>query len=191
MTLIVDAMHELVDDLARVEDWLRWADCDSEEAAQLLGTAAEQAGSLGMALRASLAATPVLYSPSDLELADVAPLPSEAVLAAHSAIAAAVQAASPSSPEPPSFAVVALLGICLAQDGTADALALATVLNGGGGGGRWLALIGEDSSGDRDEAIGTGERRWATRLTEDEFAAYRRFVSAVVGDPLARFAAFG
>jgi len=29
-------MHELVDDLARVEDWLRWADCDSEEAAQLL-----------------------------------------------------------------------------------------------------------------------------------------------------------
>jgi len=71
-----------------------------------------------------------------------------------------------------------------------DALALATVLNVGGAGGRWLALIGEDSSG-QDEAIGTGQRRWATRLSEDEFAAYRRFVSAAVGDPLARFAAFG
>lgn len=71
----------------------------------------------------------------------------------------AARAASPTSPNPPSLDVVALLGACLAQDGTADALALAAVLNEGGTGGRWLAFIGEDSSGGQDQAIGTGTRR--------------------------------
>ena len=74
------------------------------------------------------------------------------------AIVTAARAASPTSPNPPSLDVVALLGPCLAQDGTADALALAAVLNEGGTGGRWLAFIGEDSSGGQDQAIGTGAR---------------------------------
>ena len=97
----------------------------------------------------------------------------------------------PERPEPPGYPAVVLVGACLAQDGTPDALVLASVLTGGGAGGRWLALVGEDSSSGNDQAIGTGERRWATRLNEEELAAYRRFVGAVVGDPLARFAALG
>ena len=191
MTLIVDPMHEAVDDLAHIEEWLRWADCDNDELAQLFDRAAERAGALAMALRVSLAATPALYSPAHVELAEIASLPSEAVAEAHTAIVAAVRAVSGERPEPPGYPAVALLGSCLAQDGTPDALALARVLNDGGAGGRWVALVGEDSSGGNDDAIGTGERRWATRLNEEEFAAYRRFVSAVVGDPLARFAALG
>ena len=40
MTLIVDPMHEAVDDLAHIEEWLRWADCDNDELGQLLDRAA-------------------------------------------------------------------------------------------------------------------------------------------------------
>ena len=46
MTLIVDPMHEAVDDLARIEEWLRWADWDDDELGQLLDRAAERAGAL-------------------------------------------------------------------------------------------------------------------------------------------------
>ena len=63
-------MHEVADDLARIEEWLRWADCDSDELSQLLDTAAEQTGALVLALRASQAAAPALYSPAQVELAE-------------------------------------------------------------------------------------------------------------------------
>jgi len=63
VTLIVDPMHEAVGDLAHIEEWLRWTDCDDDELGQLLDRAAERAGALAMALRVSLAATPALARP--------------------------------------------------------------------------------------------------------------------------------
>ena len=80
---------------------------------------------------------------------------------------------------------MAELGDDLAQ--TQDRL-----FSAGGAGERWLAVEGEDDQrGTALEEIGTGNRRWATRLTLGEYAAYRGFVASVLDDPMARFAATG
>jgi hypothetical protein len=192
VTLLLDPMDDLLDSISRIEDWLRWADPD-DDITGVVDTGITTAGDLRMALRAAKADTPRLQSPTGGQLALLIPLPSEPVAEAHEAIAAAATVLTRQRPAPDELsATLALIRNCLYQDGSSAALQLAAVMNGKGSGSRWLALEGEDDrAGTRPEEIGTGTRRWAAKLTGDEFGAYQRYCSAVIDDPLLRFAATG
>jgi hypothetical protein len=139
---------------------------------------------LSGALRAALDATPLLLSPGDVELADLVPLPSEAVAGAHNAVLAGVETVEYYDPtnRPPRGGLT-IIGACLRQDGTEDACTLGEVLNTGGTGGRWLELRGHPNDASKEN------RRWVTRLGASECAAYRRYVAAVLDGPLDQFAA--
>lgn len=174
VTVIVDPMDDLADKLAQIEDRLRWADPDTDAAADTLGQAADLVGDLTVALRAALATSPSLRAPGGVELGPLAALPSDTVTAAHAALVAAV-AELPGVKNTPAElpTTMALVANCLAQAGAPDALRLATILG---------------RAGDRVDA---GPHRPVVQLSDDDYTAYRRYVAAVLTDPLLRYAATG
>jgi len=177
VTVIVDPMDDLADHLAQIEDWLRWADPDTDTAADILGQAADLLGDLTVALRHALAASPRLRAPSGVELGPLAALPSEAVKAAHTTLVVAIAELHHDKNTPAALpATMALVANCLAQDGSTDAMQLATVL-------------GRASDGTDQAEVEPA--RPAIQLSDDDYAAYRRYVAAVLADPLLRFAATG
>ena len=189
MTLLIDPMEDLFSSLCQIEDWLLWADPDSDHDAELVARGAHAAGVLAGALKVALDEAPRLMSPERVCLALIVSLPSETTVQALNALAGAVAALAYDPNQPAVTAPsLALLAGCVAQDGTDDTVVLCEVLNVGGSGGRWLGLEGDDEIGGD---VGHGTRRWTTRLGLDEHRAYRRFVAAVLTDPLERFAASG
>ena len=174
VTVIVDPMDDLAGNLAQIEDWLRWADPDTDTATHTIGQAADLLGDLTVALRHALAASPSLRAPGGDELGPLAALPSDTVKSAHAALAAAV-AELPGDKNTPAElpATMALVANCVARAGSPDALRLA-------------AIMGRD--GDRIDA---GPRRPAVQISDDDYDAYRRHVAAVLTDPLLRYAATG
>ncbi len=174
VTVIVDPMGDLADNLAQIEDWLRWADPDTDTAADTIGQAADLVADLTVALRHVLAASPSLRAPSGVELGPLAALPSKSVTAAQAALAAAV-AELPGDKNTPAALppTMALVADWLAHAGSTDALHLAAILG---------------RAGDRVDA---GPHRPAIHLSDDDCAAYRRYVAAVLTDPLLRYAATG
>ena len=174
MTVIVDPMDDLADHLAQIEDWLRWADPDTDTAADTIGQAADLVGDLTVALRHALAASPILRAPGGVELGPLAALPSEAVTAARTTLAAAVAELLYDKNTPAEMpATMALVANCRAQAGSPHALRLAAILRRGG------------------DQIDTEPQRPAVQLSDDDYAAYRRYVTAVLTDPLHRYAATG
>ncbi len=174
VTVIVDPMDDLADNLAQIEDWLRWADPDTDTAADTIGQAADLVGDLTVALRHALAASPSLRAPGGVELGPLAALPSDAVKAAHAALVAAVAELPHDKNTPAELpATMALVANCLAQAGSTDALRLAAILG---------------RAGDQADV---GPQRPAVQLSDDDYAAYRRYVTAVLTDPLLRYAATG
>jgi len=173
VTVIVDPMDDLANNLGQIEDWLRWADPDTDTAADILGQAADLVGDLTVALRHALAASPSLRAPGGVELGPLAALPSDTVTATHAALVAAV-ADLPGDKNTPAAlpATMTLLANCLAQAGSPDAVRLATILG---------------RAGDRIDA---GPQRPVVQLSDDDHA-YRRYVAAVLTDPLQRYAATG
>jgi hypothetical protein len=174
VTVIVDPMDDLADNLGQIEDWLRWADPDTDAAADILGQAADLVGDLTVALRHNMATSPSMRAPSGVELGPLAALPSDTVTAAHTALTAAA-AELPSDKNTPARlpATMALLANCLAQAGSPDAVGLAAIMC---------------RAGDRVDAR---PRRPVVQLSDDDYAAYRRYVIAVLTDPLQRYAATG
>jgi hypothetical protein len=79
MTLLIDPMVELAHQLGQLEDWLLWAECDTDEQAATIKAGATAAGELASAVRAVFAGTPQLYDPAGAELALRAGIPSEAL----------------------------------------------------------------------------------------------------------------
>ena len=174
VTVIVDPMDDLADKLAQIEDWLRWADPDTDAAADILGQAADLVGDLTVALRAALATSPSLLAPGGIELGPVAALPSEAVKAAHTTLVVAVAELLYDKNTPAELpATMTLLANCLAQAGAPDAFRLATI---------------PDHAPDQAHP---GPQRPDVQLSDDDYDAYGRYVAAVLTDPLARYAATG
>jgi hypothetical protein len=171
VTVIVDPMDALADHLAQIEDWLRWADPDTDAAADIIGQAADRVGDLTVALRAALATSPSLRAPGGIELGPLAALPADTVTATH-AVLAAVVAELPGDKNTPAElpAIMTLLANCLAQAGAPDSLRLAAILG---------------RAGDR---VDEGPRRPVVQLSDDDYDAYRRYVAAVLTDPLMRYA---
>jgi hypothetical protein len=174
VTVIVDPMDDLADRLGQIEDWLRWADPDTDTAAHTIGQAADLVGDLTVALRHALSTSPSQRAPGGVELGPVAALPSDTVTATHAALVAAV-AELPQDKDTPAAlpAIMTLLANCLAQPGAPDAVGLAANLGGAG------------------DQIDTGPHRQAVQISDDDYAAYRRYVAAVLTDPLQRYAATG
>lgn len=174
VTVIVDPMGDLADHLAQIEDWLRWADPDTDTAANTIGQAADLVGHLCVAVRHALTGSPSLRSPGGVELGPLATISSQAATAAHAALVAAV-AELPHDEDTPAElpATVALVADCLSQDGSTDARRLA-------------AILGRPGHQPQVES-----RRPVIQLGDDDNAAYRRYITAVLADPLARYAAAG
>ena len=174
MTVIVDPMGDLADHLARIEDWLRWADPDTDTAADTIRRAADLVGDLIVAVRHALDGSPCLLGPTGVELGPLATISSQAATAAHSALVAAVAELPHDNDAPVGLpATVALVAACLAQDGSTDARRLADILGRPG------------------HPPHVESQRPAVQLGDDDNAAYRRYVTAVLADPLARYAAAG
>ena len=174
VTVIVDPMDDLADKLAQIEDWLRWADPDTDIAADILGQAADLVGDLTVALRAALATSPSLRAPSGVELGPLAALSSDTVTAANAALMAAVAEVPGDKNTPAQLPeTMAIVSNCLAQAGSTDALRLAAVLGRGG------------------DRVDEGPQRPVVQLSDDDYAAYRRHFAAVLTDPLLRYAATG
>lgn len=191
MTIVIDTMDDLADQLGQVEDWLFFADGDAESDEQaetiqnglrrretLLWPSAARAGS-GVAL---------WWSETELAPVLIIESPLGAVVAA---IQVALHELHDSSDDrrqgdrrTQAAATLGLIGRCAELDGTPDHDALAAVLAPGGpmGADAWLAIEGSD------RADG-GVRRWAKRLDVDQCVAYRRYCQAVLSDPLDQFAA--
>lgn len=174
VTVIVDPMGDLADHLGRIEDWLRWADPDTDTAADTIQRAADLVGDMTVAVRHALNGSPCLLGPSGVELGPMASISSEAATAAHAALVAAV-AELPHDQDAPAglLATLALVADCLAQDGSPDARRLAAILG---------------RPGHRPHVESS---RPVIQLGADDNAAYRRYVTAVLADPLARYAAAG
>jgi hypothetical protein len=167
-------MDDMAGNLAQIEDWLRWATPDTDSAADTIEQAADLVGDLSDAVRHALATFPSLRAPGGVELGRLAALPSDAVRAAHTTLVVAVAELLYDKCTPAQLApTMGLVANCLAQAGSTDALQLAAILG---------------RAGDQAE---TGPERPVVQLSDDDYATDRRYVAAVLTDPLLRYAATG
>ena len=162
--LVLDPMDELAGAVGRVEDWLLFAECDSDGAEIALHAGATAAGAMSLALAEAAGAAPRLYAlGGHLELAPLTVVPGDlgaAVAAVHRGLLAVPELRPPSG----TLRALELLHRCAVCSRRADGAVLAV-------------------------AVAPGPA--SVRFDVDGYRAYERFARAVLVDPLERFAALG
>ena len=162
--LVLDPMDELAGAVGRVEDWMLFAECDSDGAEIALHAGATAASAMSLALAEAAGAAPRLYAPDGhSELAALAVVPGDlgaAVAALHRGLLALPEL----RPPPGTLGALELLNRCAVCSRRADGAVLAV-------------------------AVAPGPL--SVSLDVEGYRAYGRFARAVLVDPLERFAALG